>query len=373
MPYNNKVAHLTSVHPRTDTRIFLKQCKSLAKLGFDVNLVVADGRGGQEIDGVTIHDVGASGGRLDRVINAPGRVFKKAVELDADLYHLHDPELLPIGLKLKRRGKRVIFDAHEDLTQQLKGKHYLNTVTKWILSNSFSVFEKYACPKLDAIVAATPFIRDKFNSLGAYSVDINNYPMISEWPSFSCDWSLKKSQVVYVGGLGRIRGLKEIVQAMSLAEQPSTLVVGGQFTQASFEEEVRRESGWSKVDYRGWLDRNGVQVALHESIAGLVTLHPIINYLDSLPVKMFEYMAAGLPVIASDFSLWRSIIESSNCGLCVDPLDPKAIAEAIDYYVSNPIIAEEMGANGRSAILQYYNWEAEELKLINLYGEVLNK
>ena len=121
------------------------------------------------------------------------------------------------------------------------------------------------------------------------------------------------------------------------------------------------------MDYRGWLDRQGVKTVLNESFAGLVTLHPIVNYLDALPVKMFEYMAAGLPVIASNFALWKQIIEGNQCGLCVDPLNPKAIAEAIDYLVTHPEEAEKMGLNGQRAVQELYNWGNEERKLIQLY------
>ena len=78
-------------------------------------------------------------------------------------------------------------------------------------------------------------------------------------------------------------------------------------------------------------------------------------------------MATGLPVIASDFPLWKQIIEENKCGLCVDPLDPKAIAEAIDYLVMHPAEAARMGRNGQMAVKTQYNWAVEEQKLLDLY------
>lgn len=365
-----RIAHLTSVHPRTDARILLKECVSLSNHGYTVYLVVADDKGSEEKGGVAILDVGASKGRWDRIRNAPGRVFAKARELDAEVYHLHDPELLPIGLKLKKLGKTVIFDAHEDVPKQLRGKHYLNKPAKWFVSNIFSIYEKYVCRRLDGVIAATPYIRDKFVAMGVRSIDVNNFPLLEELSQDEVVWSEKTQQVVYLGGLGRIRGIKEIVKAIDLVPSKITLTIGGNFGEPDFEKEVRSEQGWQRVDFRGWLERDGVKVALNESIAGLVTLHPIINYLDALPVKMFEYMAAGLPVVASNFPLWKEIVEANQCGVCVDPQSPDEIAGAIEYLVAHPEEAEKMGNNGRKAVLDRFNWDHEKKKLVQFYEEV---
>jgi len=365
-----RVAHLTSAHPRFDTRIFVKQCCSLAK-SYETYLIVADGNGNEVKEQVKILDVGKFNGRKSRMLKAPHAVFEKALSLDAEIYHLHDPELIPIGLKLKKMGKKVFFDAHEDLPNQIMSKHYLNPVSKKIIAFLVKAYEKYACAKLDGVVSATPFIRDKFFKINRNTIDINNYPKLEEFSSIPTA-TLKENQVCYIGGLADVRGIVEMVQAIDSTKSKTKLVLAGDFSDKNLEQSVMKMEGWEKVNFLGYVGRNEIKNTLASSVAGLVVLHPTRSYLDSLPVKMFEYMCAGIPVIASDFPLWRSIVNEAQCGVCVDPLKPHEIAKAIDYFINNPDKARVMGEQGRAAVLEKYNWSIEENKLLNFYSNILD-
>ena len=345
-------------------------CRTLVDYGYKSCLVVADGIGDEVHQALDIFDIGAFQGRRNRILDAPKRVLAKAIEIDADIYHLHDPELLPIGLKLKKLGKRVIFDSHEDVPLQILSKPYLNQPMRWGIAQCLRAYEFWASRQLDGVIAATPFIRDKFLKINSNTVDINNYPILGELAS-STGWAAKKPEVCYVGGIARIRGIVEVVEAMGRVRTAVHLNLAGRFIDASLEKRLHGYPGWQRVNPLGFVDRAGVRDVLARSMAGLVTLHPVINYIDALPVKMFEYMSAGIPVIASDFPLWREIIAGNDCGLLVNPFNPTAIAEAIDYLIAHPEDAERMGRNGRRAVESRYNWDHEGQKLLAFYETIL--
>lgn len=364
-----KVCHLTSAHPRYDTRIFIKECKSLANNGFAVSLIVADGLGDEHKDGVNFFDVGKNNsGRLSRFTKTTRNVYRKAIGIDADVYHFHDPELMFFAYLLKLKGKKVIYDVHEDLPRQLLSKPYLSNMSKKLLSFFIEKIENFFASRFTAIITATSFIKDRFIKINCETIDVNNFPLLSEFEDFSD--KAKQNEICYVGGLSEVRGIFEIIESLNHLNS-IRLNLAGLFNDSSFEKKAKAQPSWSKVNELGFLDRNGIKEVYSKSKIGLVTLHPIINYVDALPVKMFEYMASGLAVIASDIPLWKEIIEESKCGICVNPLNSKDIANAVDEMIQNPEALKEMGANGRNAVVQKFNWSNEEEKLLILYRTIL--
>jgi glycosyltransferase involved in cell wall biosynthesis len=367
---NKKIVHLTSVHLRYDIRIFQKECISLSKAGYNVTLIVADGKGNEVKNGIKIIDVvsSLSTSRLVRILKFTRLVYIAALKLEADLYHFHDPELIPVGLKLKKAGKKVIYDIHEDLPRQTLSKDYIPKLFRVPLSAILEYYENNSIKQFEAIITATPFIYNRVFKLNEKSVNINNFPITSEL-IIKNQLEEKENAVCFVGAISRLRGVNELVKAAFMANVK--LYLAGRFTESDFEHEVKNLHEWNNVVECGQLDREQVANLMAKCIAGIVTFLPAPNHCNAQPNKMFEYMSAGLPVICSNFPLWKEIIEINECGICVNPSDPKSIADGIKKVATSYKIATKFGKNGEMAIIEKYNWEAENRKLIDLYKNLI--
>lgn len=367
-----KIAHLTSAHDPFDDRIFCKECRSLARAGYEVS-IVAPCKKDEIVDGVRIKAVSPSRGRLLRMTLIVWQVYREAVRQAADIYHFHDPELILAGILLWAGGKRVIYDIHEDVPRDLLSKEYLPEWTRRPLAWLVERVENLASPRFSTLIAATPTIGDRFRAINAHTIVLNNYALLREFtPAAEMSWSQRPCSVAYVGSIGRERGIGELVQAMSLLPDTlsARLKLAGALKEGSLRNELTRLPGWKKVDAVGVLDRAGVADLLGRVRAGLVLLHRAPNHDRAQPVKLFEYMCAGIPVIVSGFELCREIVEGIGCGLLIDSLNPKAIAEAIEHLLMHPEEAEAMGRRGREAVEQRYNWAIEEEKLLRCYADL---
>lgn len=365
-----KVCVLTSAHPDSDVRIFHKQCAHLASIGFEITLIVPNTTSRVEKNVSILSFQGHHHSRWKRMIKTVNTVYDMAKKVDADIYHIHDPELLRIAIKLKKSGKKVIYDAHEDLPRQVMSKNYLKPWLRGLISRMIENYENRVSKKLDGIIAATPFIQERFHKLNSNTIDINNFPILDELVTDHSSTKSTDNYICYVGAISKTRGISELISALD--RTPAKLLLAGKFNESELHDQLKKLPVWQRVIELGFVGRQGVKDIYQKSKIGIVTLHPTDNYLDSLPVKMFEYMAAGLPVICSDFPLWRSIIQENSCGLCVDPMNSQEIAEAINYLISNPIEAQRMGENGRKLVIEQYNWNNEAEKLTSFYNRLIS-
>jgi glycosyltransferase involved in cell wall biosynthesis len=268
-----------------------------------------------------------------------------------------------------------VYDIHEDLPTKILLKMYLpkgiRKPLQWIVERA----EDAAAGFMSGLITATPALKDRFVTVNPNIVTVNNFPILEEFARpANVDWTSRHRTVTYFGGISEARGIREMLTAVDLL--PRTLDVklelAGWFYVKALLTKLVATPQWQHVNWHGELDRNGLTTLLSGVSAGLVILHPEKSFIVSQPTKLFEYMAAGIPVIASDFPLWRSIIQEASCGILVNPFDTQAIAAAIEYLVSNPREAETMGQRGRRTAERRFNWAHEEHTLLSFYSSLLS-
>jgi len=365
-PRRVKVWHLTSVHDVDDSRILRRECKSLAQAGYDVALVV--GRPPRDdVDGVRIVGVGAAKNRLDRASRVAWNIYRAARHARADIYQFHDPELLWVGLLLKLRGHKVVYDVHEDVPKQIMNKFWVPRWARRPLALVATLAEHVGASVFDAIVAATPAIAERFHP--NKTVVVQNFPEVALAQPNGSDVAFEQRPFAfaYTGGLTEVQGVREIVATSMVLGPHMPGALAGWFDDDRLEAEMRATPAWRFLHYRGKLSQPQVMATIRSARSGIVLDRPISNYLDAYSTKMFEYMACGVPVICSDFPLWVQLIGDADCGITVDPLNPSAIADAIQKITAHPDEARRLGSNGRRAIIEQYNWESEFTKLDALY------
>ncbi len=366
-----KVCILTSVHPAFDTRIFHKEAKSLAKARYDVTLIAQHDKD-EIVDGIRLISLSKPKNRLERMRRTVWTAYRKALEIDADIYHFHDPELIPIGLLLRYHGKKVIYDVHEDYSEAILYKECLPSQIRKIVAMLSDRFEKAMASCFSGVITVTYRIGQRFGSNNKNVAVVQNFPILNEMfdEEFMVPWNDRENVAVFVGSIGLIRGIREMVEALELIPHKVNiqLLLAGYFSSESLKEEIQCVRGWDRCKYVGYAQRRDVADLLGRAKIGLVLTHPVSNHLEGQPVKLYEYMSAGIPVIASDFPRWREIVEGSRCGLVVDPLDPRAIADAILYLIDNPEESTKMGVRGRRAVEDRFNWSKEEEKLLKFYS-----
>jgi len=370
-----KVAHLTTVHSAVDNRIFRKECRALARAGFNVTSIGPHSEDAL-IDQVSVKAVPRDEPRVARMTRTVWRVYREALKIDADVYHFHDPELIPIGLLLRARGRCVIYDVHEDMPRDILSKYYLPTWLRPLMAWAAERIEVTASSRFSGVVTVTPSIAKRFETLNGQTLIIYNYPcteelMASESPAA---WETRRRSVAYVGSITPERGIREMVFAMGLLSpslQATLELAGPKVPENANPEQLSGHPGWARVRHHGQLPQRATFHLLHNVRGGLVLLHPGPNHTEALPQKIFEYMGAGLPVIASDFPLWRDILGEIGCAIFVDPKDQRAIAQAIEYILTHPSEAEEMGRRGKTAVLDRYNWDVEATKLVDFYSRLM--
>jgi glycosyltransferase involved in cell wall biosynthesis len=367
-----KVAHLSSVHPADDPRIAIKECGALADAGYDVVLVCPESPN-PPIAGRAMRFVPASRGRFGRMTRTLWDVYRAALREKAQVYHFHDPELLLIAPLLRLTGAEVFYDVHEDLAKTVGYKHWIPRPLHRLVAWLVDLVELTLARFVTGVVAATPPIARRFPP--GKTVVVQNFSMVDELDlAAPTPYMQREPLAAFIGAIADVRGANEMVLAIGKVppELGARLILAGPITESELLEGMKSHPGWDRVEHHGRQTRDQVAKHLDRARVGLVLFHPSGNYVEAYPVKMFEYLAVGLPIIISDFPLWRSLFEPEQCAILVDPLDPGAIADAIAWILTHPTEAEQMGARGRVAVRQRFNWQGEAKKLLRFYEDHLS-
>jgi glycosyltransferase involved in cell wall biosynthesis len=370
----SRVAHLSIAHAADDTRIFHKQCRSLAGAGYEVHLITARPAAAIEA-GVRLHCLAPNSkpGALPRRPRLLYRSLVRAWRLRAGIYHLHDPHLIPVGLALSLSGARVVYDVHEDHPGWARVKYRARPRWGRTAGLLWTLLEALARRWLDCFVCANEAIASRFPH--GRTIVVHNFPRAGDFPDpGALPYDRRPPAVLFVGVQSAGRGFWEAVRAMELVPETlgAHLRLVGRVIPPGLLDEVVGHPGWQRVQYSPWQPRDVVMHELGRARIGLVAPHPLPNQTSCLGSnKLFEYMAAGLPVIVSDMPGWRWITDELGCGIAVDALDPAALASAIEYLLTHPHEAEEMGRRGRKAVETRYNWNAEVDRLLALYRELM--
>lgn len=364
-----KVCHLTSVHEQEDTRIFHLECVSLARAGHAVYLITR----GKTYTSHGVHIVGVEGvysNRFTRMINVTDKVYNKAVEIDADIYHAHDPELLPALMKLKRLGKKVIFDSHEYIAGTIEEKEYIPKPFRKLVRWTYERYEASVCKKLDAVITVRAETNENFEKKGCrHVISVCNFPVLDEAffpPNYDAN------VIVFAGGISKQWNHDMIIRAIENIDGVKYVLCGP--VDEAYLSYLKSLPGWKKVDYRGKVPFEQVTEILRGASVGIAVLTPGINTNwkqgNMANTKIFEELKAGLPVICTNFACWREFVEGYDCGICVDPRNIEQITDAIRSLITKPATAKAKGMNGRRLVEAKFNWANEEKQLLALYDEI---
>ena len=370
-----KVCHVTSAHPPEDGRIFRRACISSVKAGFDTYLIEQGET--YEKSGVHIKGIGVpnKSGRLYRMTIFARKAYKAAVDVDADIYHLHDPELLPYAIKLKKRGKAVVFDSHENYVEQIRNKPYLPKPVAILISKWFSLYSKKVYGMLDGLTyPGNEDYKSVFDNLSKRVVSTDNLPWLSElYDKYDPLVERVPNTACYIGGLDEARGITQIIKSCSKAK--CKLYLAGNFSSEKYKLSLEKLDEYSCVEYLGIIGRDEVVELLQKVSLGVCILLDVGQYykMQNLPTKVYEYMSMSMPVVLNDSPYNITLNNKLHIGICVNPMDVDATSKAIRKILDDRETQELFGKNGREAIKNKYCWDREQTKLITMYREILGE
>jgi glycosyltransferase involved in cell wall biosynthesis len=370
-----RVVHLTLSHRPFDVRVFEKECRTLADAGYRVALAVPGAAEGSVEDGVALHDIPFAGGgpaawRWQARLAAARDV---ASRLDGHIYHLHDPELIPVGLALQRRGARIVYDAHEDAPMEAWSLNRNRPFRRLVLPALWWSLLGVAKRRYDLFVAATPEIARRFPQ--QRTVLVRNYPRLDMFavPDAGAGGTVPSRTLVFPGLVSETRGAMEMLAALSEVTRHGDirLKLYGEISPAELEARMRAHAAWARVDYVGFRPWREVLDAYARSLAGLLLYAPTPEQRHAMPVKLFEFLLSGIPVIATDMPWWRQLVDGNPAVIFVGIGKPAEVARAIEQLADDPAAARGLGVAGAAHARARFDWAKEGAQLVAAYDRLV--
>ena len=362
-----KVCVFSSVHNWDDTRIYNKQCHSLAKI-YDVTYLAPAKESKVFTNSFRLVNLPIWKTMSDRK-KIRTCLFRKLKTIDAEIFHFHDPELIFIGLYLKYfKKKKIIYDIHEDVAKQILDKDYIpSKLLRKMISLAYWILEQFVIRLMDAVIVAGEDILSNYKP----RVVINNFPIIRPPTSVK-----KDNTIVYIGNLNVIYGINQMVAAVKILNeklgQNVCLKLIGKFEDVKLKTRILEEYN-KYIKYLGWMKQEEVYYEVSKSLVGIVNYLPIPNHYNLRSNKVFEYMECSLPVIYPNFPDWENKIGNYDVGISVDPLNVDQIAGALNTLLEAHEKRKKMAKNSRTTVEKFFNWKTEEVKLLTIYYKLLGE
>ncbi len=373
-----RIVQVCSGHPSDDARVMTRTSGYLAELGYEVHLIAADSAQApyQHENRVWVHPVPYIESSLKRMARR-GQVAKIAAALKPDLYHVHEPELLG-SILTRKRGKPVIFDAHELYVEVLRDREWIPEAVRPLLSTAWDRWERMLVKRCAGLIVVTEGVADHYRNIHKKMVIVANFPDLT--PHLSLPAPQRDGVTcIFSGSLNLNRGLLNILEAIAILDRrgaPAKCIIAGRGSAeltGKLESEANRLGIARHVKLLGPYEwHEGLKMASEASI-GLVPHLAEGNNLVAWPVKMLDYMALGLPLVYSDLSCHQELLAGHEVGIPFRAGDPESLANAIETLVKDRSLQKRLGEQGRALTASKLNWVAEREKLRMLVEGLIGK
>lgn len=365
-----KVGHITTAHRADDVRIFERECRSLAGSGrYDVYLMAAGTvPGGSGVTFLPLPPIPQN--RSRRFITGPWRALALTGALDFDLWHFHDPELLPVALRLARAGHHVVWDAHEDYVGQMTeagGKSWVPAPLRGVVRAGTGGLLRAVDHHASGIVAATPHIASRYGN--PRTTVVGNEARLELFAD--CRPAFDAKQVLFTGAANPGQSFPEVVEAVAMVPGARLAVAGRDPDPVAWSWATQLLGG--RIRHLGWLDRQAVAAAMASSTIGLCTYADLPTNADNSPNKLFEFGAAGLPVVATPTPSNAQYLKDSGAGTVATGFGPRELAAAISTAMADRTAWDQAAASGRRWAAREGSWAGSEARLLALYDDVLRE